>query len=322
MRLLNENDSPLFRNLLFTSNWLKNGTTISPMRGEILKRIAAVLQNNQIPLPIRFRSIASLTLAKDPSIAALFNYLKNSPDDSIRQLCALGFGILNEEKFVSTLKLMADDTSREVQNIACLSLGRIWTQTAQDALVDVIFSGDDATRRICCEILALHAPEGHQMLKEITETDNFLAKKAAIYGLLMIKEDWVKPIFEKMSVEDTQWVVRDAAGFALEKFSSTYRYLPSPLLPILENPWTLAQAELYGIQLPAAGFPVDLLEKILTQGEEHDRSVALQYLLTQPNANLLNWLFSQIKQPQSVLTEEVVNALYSLGKRGVELSDN
>jgi HEAT repeat protein len=322
IRLLNENDSPLFRNLLLCSNWLKNATTISPMRGETLKRIAGLLQNPQIPAAIRFRAIASLTMAKDPSISALFNYLKNSPDDVTRQLCALGFGLLNDEKFVPTLKALADDASLAVQNMAVISLGRIWTQSSQDALVDVIFSGNETTRRIGCEILALHAPDGHQMLKEITETDNYLAKKAAIFGLLMIKEEWVKPILEKMSVDDTQWVVRDAAGFALDKFSSTYQFTPSPLKPILENPWTLAQAELYGIQLPASGFPNDLLEKILAQGEERDRIIALRYLLTQPNAKLNQWLFAQIKQPPSALTEEVVNALYLLGKRGVTFSAN
>lgn len=322
IRLLNENDSPLFRNLLLCSNWLKNATSISPMRGETLKRIAGLLQNPQIPAAIRFRAIASLTMAKEPSISALFNYLKNSPDDVTRQLCALGFGLLNDEKFVPVLKTLSDDPSLEVQDLAVISLGRIWTQSAQDALVDVIFSGNENTRRIGCEILALHAPDGHQMLKEITETDNYLAKKAAIFGLLMVKEDWVKPILEKMSVEDTQWVVRDAAGFALDKFSSKYQFTPSPLKPILENPWTLAQAELYGIQLPASGFPNDLLEKILAQGEERDCIIALRYLLTQPNAKLNQWLFSQIKQPPSVLTEEVVNALYLLGKRGVTFSAN
>lgn len=322
IRLLNENDSPLFRNYLFSANWLTNATSISPMRGEILKRIASVLQNTQIPAPIRLRTIASISLAKDPSIASLCNYLKNSPDQVTRQICALGFGLLNDEKFVPTLKILADDSSSEVQSIACLSLGRIWTQSAQDALVDVIFSGQENTRRIGCEILALHAPDGHQMLKEITETDNYLAKKAAIYGLLMIKEEWVKPILEKMSVEDTQWVVRDAAGFALDKFSSTYQFTPAPLLPVLENPWTLSQAEQYGIQLPASGFPADLLEKILAQGEDRDRAIALRYLLTQPNARLNQWLLAQIKQPPSVLTEEVVNALYVLGRRGISFLAN
>lgn len=318
---LNQSDAPLFRNLLLGSSWLKEAEKITTMRGELLKRIVSVLQDFRLPVEIRYRLLNYLTLSKDPAIASLFTYLQNNPEESVRQLCAFGLGLLNSDKYVPQLKALSQDRSMDVQFTACLSLGRLWTTASQDALIDVIFTASDQVRELACEILALHSPDGHQMLKEITETDNYLAKKAAISGLLMIREESVKPIIEKLSVEDTQWVVRDAAGFALEKLHSPLTYLPTSLMPILENPWTLRKAERHQYQLPATGFPADLLFEVLEQDKPQDQSVALSYLLTQPNAKLIDWLLRTIKQPPTEITEEAVNALYNLGKRGITLND-
>lgn len=319
-RWLSTPDIPLQRNLLLAENWLSGITSITPVRGELLKRIALVLQDSHIPIEIRYRFLANLTRAREPSIGSLFGYLRSNPDPTVRQLSALGLGLLLDEKHVPLLKELSHDRSNEVQQIACLSLGNIWSTTAQDTLVDVIFSADEFIREVACQILAFKPPEGHQMLKEITETDNYLAKKAAISGLLFVHEDWVKPIFEKLSVEDTQWLVRDAAGFALEKLNIHFPLPPEPILPVLENPWTLKKAEEYGTQLPASGFPADLLIKVLNLGELRDQSIALRYLLTQPNELLFEWLRHPLNQTQTLLTEEIINAFFVLGQRGMELS--
>ncbi len=319
---LNSSDTPLNRQYLLAGSWLHDILSITPIRGELLKRIAAILQDFRIPIEIRYRFLASISQTKDPSIFSLFNYLHNNVEPSIRKLSALGFGLLKDEKAIPILKVLCKDQSNEVQQITCLALGNIWTTMAQDALVDVIFSADDPVREVACQVLAFHAPDGHQMLKEITEMDNYLAKKAAISGLLLVNQDWVKPILEKMSVEDTQWVVRDAAGFALDRLGTPIYQPPVRLLPVLENPWTLKKAEEKGIQLPASGFPSELLFEVLDQNSPYDQDIALRYLLMHPNSKLVNWLNHQIIKPQTMVTEIAVNALYSLGTRGVEISAN
>lgn len=321
-RWLNDPDRPLSRNLLIASSWLNQTSPNDPLRGDLFRRTALLLQDRTIPVELRYRFLYAITQTKDPTISSLLGLYRSNHDPSVRQISALGFGLIADDKNVPTLKELTKDNSNEVQQLACLSLGKIWSIPAQDALVDVIFSADESARKIACQILALHAPEGHQMLQEIIATDNYLARKAAITGLSMIKQPWVQTVLEKLSVEDTQWVVRDAAANALEHINTSLSLAPEHLLPVLENPWTLRKAEAHGVDLPASGFPTDLLYSIFEQDSLPDQIIALQYLLTQPNSRLMGILLNHLQQPQSSLTEEVINALFSLSKRGLEIQNN
>jgi HEAT repeat protein len=196
----------------------------------------------------------------------------------------------------------------------------MWTQPTQSALIDIVFSGEDSLRALVCELLSQHDPEGHQILQELTGTDNYLARKAAIYGLVHIQEPWVNTLLEKLSIEDTQWVVRDAAKFTLEHPFSMSTFIPKKEIPVLEDPWTLQKAETYVSILPAQGLPSDLLFTILEKDTAQNKEIALHYLLTQPTPKLVKTLTSICTDEQSEFRETALNALFSLSKRGFDIS--
>ena len=315
---LDQDDHPLYRNLLIGSIWLKQTQPADPLRAEIFRRTALLLQDKSLPRSLKFRLLYPITQSKDPSIPSLLTIYRNHADAIIRQISAFGFGLLGDEKFVPILAELSRDSSIEVQQIACLSLGKIWSAAAQDALADVIFISDESTRAIACETLALHE-EGHQMLQEIIATDNYLARRAAISGLVMIDEPWVHEILEKLSVEDPQWIVRDTAIFALEHPSRFGGRTPEKLMPVLENPWTLLKAEEYHLELPSKHFPSELLFRILEKGTYSDQVIALKYLSVQPEQRLIEQLNALARQSDSMLRDEAINALFSLSKRGLDV---
>jgi HEAT repeat protein len=316
---LDKGDLPLYRNYLIGMNWLKLTCSGDQLRNEIFKRSARLLQDTMLPFGLRARFLAFLAQTQDPSILSLLSILKGNRDPHVRQLVALGYGMFADEKAVTGLAELTDDEITGVQNAAVLSLARLWTVPAQDALVNVIFSADEVIRSNACELLAAHNPDGYQMLKEIIATDNYLARKAAISGLRCIKEPWVRETLEKVSVEDTQWVVRDAAIAALDHIDESNEIVPLNWLPVHENPWTMEKAEEYHMELTARAFPSALLQSVFDRGSSYDRKTALHYLLSQPTPQLILQLNKISREIESPLRESALNALYSLGKRGLEV---
>lgn len=317
---LEQNDLPLLRNYLIGMKWLSFTNPGEVLRTEIFKRSARLLQDRNIPFGLRSQFLYSLAVSQDPSILSLLTILKDNRDPAVRQLSALGFGMYSDEKAISGLNDLSVDEVAAVQNSAVIALGKIWSIPAQDALVNVIFTADEPVRANACEILSMHQPDGHSMLKEIMATDNYLARKAAIAGLCRINEPWVHDALEKASVEDTQWVVRDSAIFALEHLSEDKSLVPQKWLPVHENPWTLEKAEEYKMELSSKVFPDQLLYAIVDKGQVPDKKVALHYLVEQPTPELIQYLNMITKQETNSLRDYAMNLLFSLSKRGLDIA--
>ncbi len=317
---LEQSDQPLHRNYLIGLKWLSLTNQGDALRTEIFKRSARLLQDRNIPFGLRSQLIHSLSVLQDPSIASLLLIMKDNRDPIVRQLSALGLGMYSDEKAIAGLNELVNDEVIAVENTAVLSLGKIWTIPAQDALVNVIFTADEQIRANACEVLAMHEPEGHAMLREFMSTDNYLARKAAIAGLSRINEPWVHEVLEKASLEDTQWVVRDSAIFALEHLGEDKSLIPQKWLPVHENPWTLEKAEEYKMELSSKIFPDQLLFTILDKGQEGDKKTALHYLLDQPTPELIQYLNMIARQETSNLRDFAINSLFSLSKRGLDIS--
>ena len=72
-----------------------------------------------------------------------------------------------------------------------------------------------------------HPDEGYNMLKDAAEIDNLLTRRAAVFGLARIPEEWALALLEHVQMEDDQWVVRGAAAEAAERRRvSPYRINP------------------------------------------------------------------------------------------------
>ena len=320
VNFLEQNDLPLLRNFLIGMKWLSFTNPGETLRTEIFKRSARLLQDRDLPFGLRSQILFSLAETQDSSILSLLTILKENRDPVVRQLAAIGFGMYSDEKAISGLNDLADDEIASIQNSAVIALGKIWSIPAQDALVNVIFTADEPIRASACEILSMHQPDGHSMLKEIMATDNYLARKAAIAGLCRINEPWVHDTLEKASVEDTQWVVRDAAIFALEHLGEEKSLIPQKWLPVHENPWTLEKAEEFKMELSVKVFPDQLLYTIVEKGNDSDKKVALHYLAEQPTPDLIQYLNMVTRQENNNLRDYALNLLFGLSKRGLDIA--
>jgi len=71
--------------------------------------------------------------------------------------------------------------------------------------------------------------EGYEILKEGTSLEDIITRRAAVFGLASIRSSWANDLLERIVVEDSQWVVRNAAGQALESHQQKYALAPKRL---------------------------------------------------------------------------------------------
>ncbi len=277
-----------------------------------MRRLVELLHDEKVPLPARSRFLAILISLNDPLVATLLRQLLRSSSAYVRQLAALGCGALQDGKAVPELTgLMADD-SEGVRNAACLALSAIGTPATQQAIVAALMNGQESLRQVAAETLAANPPEGHEYLKEAIKSNDLMTRWAAVYGLSLIKEPWAPPLLEKISVEDGQWVVRNAAIRALEKLQQPPEKAFALLPPPHNSPWLIAFASKLGIGLSVNQSATEPLLIALKEGDPEEKLAAMEYLKMMPQREIMLALCEIVALETGVLQESAYNACWHL----------
>ncbi len=238
--LVNRGD-PLLRSQLELGRWLQFMPASVPARNSILQNLSAHLQNHSMAIGLRFRLLAALLNSGDPGVPPLLRHLLNSPIEAVRQVGIFGCGYLRDTQAVGEIIRHLRDTPH-VGQAACIALVNIGTQPALEAAASIILNGDEMLRRAAAEAFASNPKEGHPILVDGSQVEDLLVRRAAISGLQRVNQPWATQILEHLQIEDTQWVVKDAAAQAYNQLTSPDPSIPIPQPPISEIPWLIAFA--------------------------------------------------------------------------------
>jgi HEAT repeat protein/energy-coupling factor transporter ATP-binding protein EcfA2 len=316
-RALAQESDLLFTNLLFTARWLRDTPQEVRWRTQTLKYMLSLLFNQSIPVAVRARFIAAFVAANDPSVSTLFRNLIETGPPEVRLLSALGAGAIRDANAVPALNSLFADPDPNIRKAACLALGAIWNAPAIQAVAEALVSEDEALQLAAAEILANKPPEGHETLKEAILSKNLLVRRAAVFGLAQIREGWSRNLLEIATIEDGQWVVRNAATQAVEAMDQPSPFIPVPLPPPSESPWLLAFAAKQGASIGIDKTPVDLLLQALTNGLPDERISALTYLRTIPRSEVIFALNEFAQSTTGTLQNAGIYALWFLSLSGM-----
>ncbi len=292
----------------------------APWRGEVLRALASLVTDLASALNLRARAVVALALSGEKGMGALFRKMMGHHDLTVRWLAALGAGAVRDPKAVDALVDLLSDPSRAVQRAAALALVAIGTDAALEGLAALLLTGDDLQRRIAAEALANHPQEGYPTLKEaIGMEDDLRIRRAAVYGLARVPEPWATEILAKVQVEDSQWVVRDAAAAVLEQMKQPSPCIPKPLEPLHEAPWLIAFAAEHGMGV-APGLPaLQLLHKVLSQGTPEQKEAALERVPYYPGEDWAREVYRILFDRPSALRDAAFEAVWTLHISGVAL---
>lgn len=317
-QLIAGDTAPLHENLTALCGYLSDAPPQTAWRPAVMRPIVRLLQDDYTPVAVRARLVSTLAGINDPAVAVLFRQLLCSPSADVRRLAALGAGALQDGKAIADLILRLADTDRLVQAAACFALAGLTAEDAREAVMAALEEGDEDLRRIAAESLSGSGPQGQRLLLDALASPDLLTRRAAIYGLSLVRQPWVNEALEKTAVEDGQWIIRNSAAQALESLNQPGAHLPKPLSPPSEAPWLIRFAGRLGESVPRDQSPLPLLLRALEEGSPSEQQAATQYLRRSADSRVVERLCEAAGGP-SPLADSAVYALWWMHSGGARL---
>ncbi len=307
---LQRDESPFYTNLLNSLRWIKDTPSNHPARSLVLKKGISFLQNEMLPDSLRVRILAGCASSNDSTLTILFKQLIDNTSSTMRSLAALGCGALQDTKTIPNLISLLNDAQPETRIAACFALACFDNSEAEKAILDCIHFADESLRLAAAETLTMDIRKGHARLKELTQSEDLLVRRSAVFGLSLIQDDWVVDLLEKIAVEDSQWVVRNAAGQALENRQKANPYIPPRQKEAADTAWLIAFAAKRGVGISKGDPAIPFLLDALANGSEDEKIAAMWFLRHHRQEAVVNQIYPLLYSHQIELRDTANYALW------------
>jgi energy-coupling factor transporter ATP-binding protein EcfA2 len=318
-QLLEWSRLPMHRPLFLASRWLRDAPRDAPWRSKVMAALVKLMQTEGLPMGLRGQAVAAFVFSNDAGAAPLFRQFTNTLSFDLVQLCALGSGAVQDTKAVPQLQGLLEAPSLGARRAALLALVSIGSNEALEAVAHSLLSGDEMLRQAAAEALANDPVEGHAMLRDGTTMSDILVRRAVVAGLARISDTWSTEILQALQVDDEQWVVRNAAGEALELRSRADARAPRLLPAPSKSPWLLEFAGSLGVGIPPGSSGTEVLISALKSESSETRLAALSYLKMAPTQPVVMQLYHAMYSDDAKLREAIYMALMEIAAGGIKL---
>jgi hypothetical protein len=312
-------DDFLHINHLSIARWLRMAPKNKPWRTIVLRTLTTILQKETETLGLVARIITALALSGDAGVTILFRQLLNSQHTNLRQLSALGSGIVADSKAVEDLLQMLQDPNPSLIRAACLALVTIGDKPSLEALASTLLHGSEIMRRSAAEALANNPKEGHPALEEGSAMDDLMVRRSVVFGLMRVNQPWAIKTIQRMELEDKEWIVRNAAIQVMEELQKKNTYAPQPMPDLTEIQWLNDYAARIGTTV-APGKPAeDLVLQVLKKGNEEERLCVIDYLGYKCDEDFIPYLFSIYYGSTGEVKDAAYHVLWLMAISGIKL---
>ena len=311
--------NPIHHELFRIARWMQIAPLEASWRPVVMRDLLKILQREHETVSLAGRAVCALALSEDPGIGNLLRQLTKSDQTQIRQLAALGLGLLCDPRFTPDLIALTEDFSPIASRAACLGLVGIGNRAAIDGVITVLLHGSEEMRRAAAEALVNVPEEGLNILQEGLTMDDLLVRRAVIYGISRARDPELVSLLEKTAVEDAQWVVRNAAAQTLELLQQPNPYIPKPFEPLTQQSWLINFAGKSGVGVGDEKLGFALLLQAMERGEMEERLNALKYLNQYPDKDAVPRLYGVYYSSQDVIREASFDAIWHSSASGIQL---
>ena len=320
-RVVADQADPLQANLLTLGSFLRDSPPKMPWRAEVLRRLATIATDPKRSYGLRLRAVHVLASSQDPSVAVFFRRLLAAENPGSCVLGSLGLGGLGDpESIKPLLEVIEKRRSLHTRQAACLALAAIATEEALESLGRILLEGDESVQIAAAEALACNPDEGYSMLRDAIEVQNLLTRRAAVFGLGRIREEWVTKILEQVQLEDEQWVVRGAAAEVLERRRNPPWKVRAPMQEISQLPWLQDFAAREGLAVAPGRAALEMVRRALNKGKPEEQIAALEAIAWMGGEELSLELFQALRSSEPHLRDAAFEALWQLSASGVDIA--
>jgi energy-coupling factor transporter ATP-binding protein EcfA2 len=246
---------------------------------QMLPAIIRLLNRPELPRGFRLQLISRLAASRLPGLSHRVHRLLSATDAESRLVAAFYCGFAGSPEEVERLKPLLNDPQIEVNQAAILALGAIGNQTALELVAGGLLHHEEQIQKVSAETLAQDPGIGREALLEGSVYDQFLVRKATIYGLQKSRQKWALESLRKMHVDDPQWVVQTAAERAIQLITNLSPLVPQPRPPLHNQPWLVEFASQFGIGISNTNAAEKNLRQILRTGSSSHKLLALEQIL-------------------------------------------
>lgn len=312
-QFLRKDEQPLFPRILLCSRWIPWSLGTSAWRITLFKKLALYITKDFLPFSVRVRFLSALALSGDASIPGLLNHFLSSPDEVLKQLSILGMSLTGQPQNISVLQKYLSAENPRTRFSSCLALGSYLPQKKGiENIARVLLRGDETNRRLAAEILSSDPEDGYSILQEAVTLEDILTRRAVVFGLARVQQPWAIDLLKKMQVEDSQWVVRNAAAQALEIIEKGIPDIPHPLADPHNAPWLIEFASKQGYGISPEKDITEILYLAMNHGNNEEKSAAMDYLHFHPSEEYVGLLYQLIYSADPHLCDKAYLELWYL----------
>jgi HEAT repeat protein len=321
--LLSKDDPILMRPILKAARMLGDSRQSheATWHGLVITALLRLLQNDDLPIGLRGEAMMAIALSHQTNVIALFRQLLLAPSNELRQLAALGVGMVRDSKSIETLKILVANSLESTRKAACLALVEIGTPPALEAVAMYLLRGDEQLRIYSAEALANHPIDGQEALREGLNSEDILVRRAIVFGLSRVNEPWSQELLEKTQLNDEQWAVRNVAVEFLQARQQPDPHIPSKNTPPHETPWLIEFAGKYGMGVSPGQPATDIFLLALKDSNREYFQSALFNLRNSPNENVIAALYPHLFGTDPDAKEAVFQTLSYMALGGASLPD-
>ncbi|MEI7845767.1 MAG: HEAT repeat domain-containing protein [Chloroflexota bacterium] len=321
MELLSRDDPILNRPIFTAARMLRDTKQArgSSWQGKIMSALVQILQSDDNPFSLRGEALTALAFGGDVSVNTLFRQFLQSPSAELRQLAALGVGLIRDTKAVDALMDLAIHPLEATRRAACLALVEIGTPNALESVARYLLQGDELLRIYAAEALANHPQDGFEALREGLASDDILIRRAIVFGLGRINETWSTELLEITQLNDEQWAVRNLAIEILRNRLGPNQRIPKKPEQPHETPWLIEFAGKHGTGVTPGQPATDILLKALKDPNRDLFLPALHLLRNSPNEEVLSSVYLFLNSMESYQRDAVYHMLTDIALNGTTL---
>ncbi len=300
-----------FQSELFgAAGWLSDAPANAPWRADVFRKLAQFFVSPSLPTHLRARAASALVASRDESVNKLFKQSLTNSDPLARQYAALALGALSDMTAVGEIRKLLSDDDLYVRWAAALALAVIGDQNSIEGLAVALVEGNEILRRAACEALALHPAEGHKMLQDAIKDKDVVVRRGAVAGMKRIgPEPWVLALLDNAFLNDTQWLVRNAAEAAAQELRNPPDHFPEPSASPETSSWLVAFAASKGRGVPAGPASRAALVQAMQDGDEPIRMAAADYLGRLNTADAIPVLIAAARESSPGVRDAAYKAL-------------
>jgi len=311
-------EDDLFHTRLFrAADYLAQAPQVDEgLRGQVLRKLAAVFLKPQQILTLRHRAAEALVRIPDKGVPYLFAQALRANEPDLRAEAVWGLAALGDRRVVPVLiELLEKEEEWPVRVAIARALGQLGGDKAIDGLVLALQDEDDSVRRAAAEALATLGEEGRAILEEALDMDDIFLRRAAVYGLGTLGGEEIRARLDHVQRYDREWYVKSAAREMLDRLEA--EQAPVELRPrrVEDEPWLLTWAAKRGMGVPAGEKALDTLEQALREGPWPVRMAALETMGTLGRERFIPLLQETLRDPDPLIREAAFIALEAIARR-------